>query len=64
MIITCDACNHQVIAPGIPLGKESKASITQARCGSCGTIYQIEVRELRATDLTPEELKRYRNKTS
>ena len=64
MIMTCETCNHQVVVCAKPLHKEARTSSTEARCGTCGTVYRVDVVVLRETDLTADELKKYQNKTS
>jgi transcription elongation factor Elf1 len=64
MILTCDTCNHQIPARFPAVGKESRVATGDARCGTCGAVLRITVTVLRETELTQEQLKVYRNKTS
>jgi hypothetical protein len=64
VIIECLTCDKPVIADRHLIRKPDGTATLDMYCATCGAVYAVEIRELRASQRTPEEIAARRNKTS
>lgn len=65
MLISCLTCDHPMSRPRDWQRPFDRATSTaQLQCAICQAVYIVEIRELRPSPRTPEEIMLRRNKTS
>ena len=63
MILECPCCQRPIIAANGSL-RPDRTLIVQTTCSVCGTVYSVEIRELRQSPRSAEEIESRRNKTT
>ncbi len=62
MLMQCPTCAHTISL--LPRLRNDGTYGAEGRCSTCHAVYAAEVREVTATDLTPEQVGARRNRTS
>ena len=63
MMLQCPTCHHPIIGENGHLRPDRTLTVN-VQCRTCHTVYQVEIRELRATDYSAAEVESRMNATS